>query len=173
MAGKKGMGKKQSAIDLKTLRTICETLADGMGYTLFDVAADREPTGLYLRVTLQKDGGITLDDCEKYHRALIPLAEKIDYDFLEVCSPGLDRPLVLEQDIRDNIGNTVEAKLYQAMDGRKTITGKLVSMDGEQVSVETESGIVVCPRKMVSQVRLKPDLKELEDENRIDDMIDE
>ena len=148
-------------------------MAVSMGYTLFDVAADREPTGLYLRVTLRKDGGITLDDCEAYHRALIPLTEKVDYDFLEVCSPGLDRPLVLEEDIRDNIGNTVEVKLYQAVNGRKTIQGKLVSMDREKVTVDTEEGVIEYPRKTVSQVRLKPDLKELEDENRIDDTIDE
>ena len=85
------MAQKSSLV--KTIRPLCERLAAERGVELYDVALEKEPTGLYLRIYIDKEGGIGLDDCEGYHRAIQPKVEQYDYDFLEVCSPGIDRPV--------------------------------------------------------------------------------
>ena len=58
----------------------CQRIADEMGFELVEVALDREPGGKFLRVYIDKPEGITLDDCEKYHRAVLPLVENYDYE---------------------------------------------------------------------------------------------
>ena len=67
----------------------CQRLADELGFELVDVALDKEDTGKYLRIYIDKEAGIDLNDCEKFHRAIQPQLESYDYDFLEVSSPGI------------------------------------------------------------------------------------
>ena len=76
----------------------CAELAEKMGFELVDLSLDREPTGAYLRLYIDRPEGISLDDCEKYHKAVRSLVEPIDFDFMEVSSPGIDRPLKKERD---------------------------------------------------------------------------
>ena len=71
----------------------CAKIAEGMGFELVDVAVEKEPTGRYLRFYIDKPEGISLDDCETYHKAVRSIADSVDYDFMEVSSPGIDRPL--------------------------------------------------------------------------------
>ena len=67
----------------------CQALADRMNLELVDVCLDKEGAGKYLRIYIDKPEGISLDDCEAYHRAIQPQLEQYDYDFLEVSSPGI------------------------------------------------------------------------------------
>ena len=92
------MAKKQTNLD--ALRPFCEATAAQMGLEFCDVLMEKEPQGRYLRFYVDKEGGLSLDDCERFHHAVQPKAEAIDYDFMEVCSPGLDRPVKTELDIR-------------------------------------------------------------------------
>ena len=135
-----------------------------MGYELCDAAMEKEPAGRYLRIYIDVEGGVTLDDCEKYHRAVQPKLEDVDYDFLEVCSPGIDRPLKTERDIEKNLGNQVEARLYKPVEGQKIWRGALLRMDKETVALQIGEEQKEFPRKAVSQVRLSPDLSELDEE---------
>ncbi len=166
------MARKQSQGD--RLWAVCERLAGQMGYELFDAGFEKEPGGLYLRAYIDKDGGITLDDCEKYHRALQPLVEDMDYDFMEVSSPGIDRPLKREKDILRNIGNRVEVRLYKALEGRKSFEGSLVGMDRTAVVICAQDGEKSFPAASVAQVRLLPDLSGLDEDSGIEitDIID-
>ena len=66
----------------------CQALAERMGLELVDVSLDKEGAGKYLRIYIDKPQGISLDDCEAYHRAIQPQLESYDYDLLEVSSPG-------------------------------------------------------------------------------------
>lgn len=84
-----------------------QRLADKLGFELVDVTLDKESTGNYLRVYIDKPEGISLDDCEVYHRALQPLVEDYDYDFMEVSSPGVDRPLKKDRDFERALGSEV------------------------------------------------------------------
>ena len=91
--------------NMQKIAAICEKTAAKLGYELCDAAIEKEPTGRYLRIYIdvEREGGVTLDDCEKYHRAVQPYLEDFDYDFLEVCSPGIDRPLKSKRDIEKSL----------------------------------------------------------------------
>ena len=121
--------------NMQKITALCEKMAEKMGYELCDAAIEKEPTGRYLRIYIDKDGGITLDDCEAYHRAVQPGLENFDYNFLEVCSPGIDRPLKSKRDIEKSIGLLVEARLYKPVDGKKSIQGLLCAMDENEVKL--------------------------------------
>ena len=150
--------------NMQKITVICEKMAEKMHYELCDAAMEKEPTGRYLRIYIDKDGGITLDDCEAYHRAVQPSLENFDYDFLEVCSPGIDRPLKSRRDIEKPLGLLVEAKLYKPQEGRKSAQGLLREMNDERVVLQCGEETLEFPRKAVAQVRLVPDLSALEEE---------
>lgn len=150
-------------VNLQKIWSICQRWADKLGYELCDAAIEKEPTGRYLRIYIDTDQGVTLDDCEKYHRAVQPDLDAFDYDFLEVCSPGIDRPIKTPRDIEKSLGLMVEVRLYKPVDGKKSAQGLLRAMDEKQVVLlgenETETAF---PRAAVAQVRLVPDLSALD-----------
>lgn len=153
--------------NMQKITAICEKHAVKLGYELCDAAIEKEPTGRYLRIYIDVDreGGVTLDDCEKYHRAVQPALEDFDYDFLEVCSPGIDRPLKTKRDIEKSLGMLVEARLYKPVNGQKAVQGFLKEMNEEHVLLSQGAEDVDLPRKAVAQVRLVPDLSALDEEN--------
>ncbi len=71
------------SLNMQKITALCEKTAEKLGYELCDAALEKEPTGRYLRIYIDKDGGVTLDDCEAFHRAVQPLLEDFDYDFQE------------------------------------------------------------------------------------------
>ncbi len=159
MAAKKGA-------DAQRITAICEQLCDGMGYELVEAGIEREPAGRYLRVYIDtsREGGVTLDDCEKVHRAAQPLLEEIDYDFLEVCSPGADRPVKTPRDIEKALGRPVEVRLYKPLNGEKSLRGELAGMDRDFVTLRINGECVRIARADAALVRLSPDLSALEGE---------
>ena len=90
-------------------------------YELVDVCLDKENTGKFLRIYVDRPEGMSLDDCERYHRAIMPLVESYDFDFLEVSSPGIDRPLKKDQDFERALGEEVEVHLFKAVDVRRSL----------------------------------------------------
>lgn len=153
--------------NLQKITAVCERHAKKLGYELCDAAIEKEPTGRYLRIYIDIDNetGVTLDDCERYHRDVQPDLEDFDYDFLEVCSPGIDRPLKTERDIRKSLGMLVEARLYKPVEGRKSAQGLLLEMDQTHVLLQSGEEKLDLPRAAVSQVRLVPDLSALDGED--------
>ena len=149
--------------NMQKIEAICQRTADKLEYELCDVAIEKEPTGRYLRIYIDTESGVTLDDCEKYHKLVQPALEAFDYDFLEVCSTGIDRPLKTKRDIEKSIGLLVEARLYKPVDGKKSIQGLLTEMDENHVLLQVGEEQTELPRKTVSQVRLVPDLSGLAD----------
>ena len=114
----------------------CQTLADRMNLELVDVCLDKEGAGKYLRIYIDKPEGISLDDCEAYHRAIQPQLEQYDYDFLEVSSPGVDRPLKKDKDFDRAIGSDVEVHLFKQMDGSKLIQGVLADYTRTEIVLD-------------------------------------
>ena len=112
----------------------------GCGAGLMSAELAREGASRYLRIYIDKPDGITLSDCETYHRAVAPLVERVDYDFLEVCSPGLDRPLKKQKDFDKHAGEMVEIHLFRPVERRKQFEGELVGLvDGEIVIRDGEN----------------------------------
>ena len=113
-------------------------------FELVDVEYVKEAGSWYLRVYIDKEGGITVDDCEVISRLLGEWLDKEDFIedsyILEVSSPGLGRPLKKEKDFARSIGKDVEIRLYKAIDKQKEFTGTLTSYDADSVTLTMEDG---------------------------------
>jgi ribosome maturation factor RimP len=144
-----------SIMDLQTL--IEPTLA-GMGYEL--VALERVGRGL-LRLYIDKPEGINLDDCVKVSNQLTRLfmVENVDYDRLEVSSPGLDRPLVKEADFVRFVGERANIRLHAPLEGRKRFTGVLGGLTDGVLQLDVDGVMVAIPLAEVDSARLAPVLE--------------
>lgn len=140
----------------------CKRLADQMGFELVDVCLDKEGAGKYLRIYIDKPEGISMDDCETYHRAIQPQLESYDYDFLEVSSPGIDRPLKKDRDFERALGSEIEIKLFKAMDGQKVVTGILAGLENGDIVLDTPAGEKRIPRKAAALVKPVVDMEGIE-----------
>ena len=113
-------------------------------FELVDVGWVKEGPNWYLRVYIDKEGGITVDDCELVSRAFGDILDEKDYIaenyIFEVSSPGLDRPLKKEKDFARSVGKEVEVRLYKAIDKKKEFVGLLDSYDDHSVTLELEDG---------------------------------
>ncbi len=141
----------------------CVKIAESMGFELVDAAVEKEPTGKYLRFYIDKPEGISLDDCEAYHKAVRNLADSVDYDFMEVSSPGIDRPLKKDRDFERNLGNEIEVKLFKPMDGAKLLTGILAGLEDGNILLETPDGTKRIPRKAAALVKPVVDMDGIEE----------
>ena len=141
----------------------CARLAEKMGYELVDAGVEKEPTGRYLRFYIDKPEGISLDDCEAYHKAVRSIADEVDYDFMEVSSPGIDRPLKKDRDFEKNLGSEIEVKLFKPMDGAKILTGILAGLEDGDILLETTAGIKRIPRKAAALVKPVVDMEGIEE----------
>ena len=141
----------------------CAKIAEEMGFELVDAGVEKEPTGKYLRFYIDKLEGISLDDCEAYHKAVRSLADKVDYDFMEVSSPGIDRPLKKDRDFERNLGSEIEVKLFKPMDGAKLWTGILAGLEDGNILLETPEGVKHIPRKAAALVKPVVDMEGIEE----------
>ena len=145
------------------LEAVCNPIAERMGYELVDISLDKEPTGKYLRFYINKEEGVTLDDCEAFHKAVRALADAVDYDFMEVSSPGIDRPLKKDRDFERNLGCEIEVRLFRPVDGTKTLTGVLAGLEEGNIVIDTAEGRTLIPRKAAALVRPVVDMEGIED----------
>ena len=130
----------------------CQALAQRMGLELVDVCLDKESAGKYLRVYLDKPQGLSQPQLEQY-----------DYDFLEVSSPGVDRPLKTPRDYERHLGDEVEVKLFKAVNGQKVYTGILAGLDEEkQILLDTPAGRLIFAQKAAATVRPVVDMSGIE-----------
>jgi ribosome maturation factor RimP len=137
---------------------IAEPLAEELGFFLWDVEYVKEGGRKVLRITIDSEEGITIDDCEKMHRALDPLLDEADpieeAYYLEVSSPGIERELKTDMHIDACEGWDVEVKLYAPIDGSKTFKGKLLTLgDDGEVRIESLGKVLEFPRASVAKLQ--------------------
>jgi ribosome maturation factor RimP len=149
--------------EVAAIEARCAKIAADMGYELVDAAVEKEPTGKYLRFYIDRPEGISLDDCEAYHKAVRQLADSVDYDFMEVSSPGIDRPLKKDRDFERALGTEVEIKLFKAVDGVKVITGTLAGLEDGDIVLDTPEGEKRVARKAAALVKPIVDMSGVED----------
>jgi len=147
---------RQELIDL------LEPVVGAMGFELSDLECrvGRGP-GL-VRLFIDQDCGVRLDDCERVSRqisAVLDVADPISGDYhLEVSSPGLDRKLVKTEHFDRFAGRMVRLKLRRLVQGRRRIKGTLLGRDGDTVILETETGRLTVPMVEIDVARLVPDM---------------
>ena len=128
-------------------------------FELVDVEYVKEAGTWYLRAYIDKEGGITVDDCEIINRKLSDWLDEEDFIeesyILEVSSPGLGRPLKKEKDFARSVGKEVEVKLYKALNKQKDYTGVLEAYDKDTVTLGMEDGSrMVFERTDIALIRL-------------------
>ena len=136
---------------------LCEKVASELGYFIWDVDYVKEGTEWFLRIEIDKEGGIDIEDCEKYSRTIDPLLDEEDYIEgtyrLEISSPGIERIIKTDFHLSKCIGEVVEIKLFAAIEGCKGARGTLYSYDSESVVLKDETEIVI-PRKNIAKMNI-------------------
>lgn len=141
------------------LEGILEPTLAGLGFELVDTQVSNR--GRCVRIFMDKPGGITVDDCAAVSRHLSRLfeVEGIDYDRLEVSSPGMDRPLRRPADFARFAGRRVDVRMRQAdATGRRRYVGLLRGIEGATATVEVDGAPVALQLEGMDRARLVPDL---------------
>ena len=125
----------------QTVRELALPVANGLGLMLWDVEFVKEGARRVLRITIDSDEGVTIEDCERMHRAIDPVLDEADpiedaYD-LEVSSPGIERELRTDEHIELFVGERVDLRFFAPVDGQKIHRAILMGLsDGGEVLVE-------------------------------------
>lgn len=129
---------------VSAVRAIAEPVAQKLGLEIWDIRFLKEGTGWFLRIFIDKDGGVGIDDCVEMSRALnAPLdeADLIEQAYcLEVSSPGVERELVRDEHFKKYLGAKVKLKTIRPVDGKREFSGVLESYDGGLATVRFEDG---------------------------------
>lgn len=160
------MAKNSTQGTASAVRELIEPTVTELGYNIWDVEYVKEGADMHLRITIDSEDGIDIDDCEKVHRAIDPLIDEADpieeSYLLEVSSPGIERRLRTPEHFLACIGETVNLKLFAPIERdertkSKQIIAPMTAFDPEtkNVTVEdgTESGLIV-PWSLISRANI-------------------
>ncbi|MBM7094213.1 ribosome maturation factor RimP [Bacillus sp. H-16] len=145
-----------------TIETMAQPIVEQMGLELVEAEFVKEGKNYFLRVYIDSDKGVDLDDCSAVSEKLSEALDKEDpieeAYYLEVSSPGAERPLKKAEDVKKAIGKNVNVTTYAPIDGEKVFEGKLLDFDGErltiQMVVKTRTRSVEVPYEKVAKARL-------------------
>ena len=142
---------KVAEIEEENIRPIVE----GLGYELVEVEYQKRNDGMNLTVTIAKEGGIVIEDCEKVHLAIDPLIDNLDPTNgeayrLNVSSMGLDRKFKTTRDYERSLGREIVVKLYAPIDGSKEFMGVLKEVTGVEITIETQGKTMVFERTKIA-----------------------
>ena len=143
----------------EVVEKLAKPVVESLGCSLWDVEYVREGDQRFLRLYLDKDGGVSINDCEAVSRAVDPLLDEADpiaesYHF-EVCSAGLERALKRPGDFERFMGSAITVKLYRPYDGLKEIPGILRGYEDGRVTVEMGKETRTFEKSQVALVRLR------------------
>ena len=139
--------------------SFAQPIVEQHGCQLWDVEYVREGSERYLRIYIDKDGGVDIDDCEKIHRAIDPILDEKDpitesYHF-EVSSAGLERALKRPGDFQRFMGSPITVKLYRPRNGLKEIPCVLKAYEDGKITVEAGKETITFEKSEVALVRLR------------------
>ena len=139
------------------LYDISMPILDKYNFEFVDVEYKKEGGQWYLRLFIDKDGGITIDDCQLVSEILSDKLDEIDpidhsYIF-EVSSPGIDRPLKTERDYKKNLNKELEVKFYDSFDGKKSIEATLLDYDDKKVILDYKGKEIEIDKKTIAIMR--------------------
>lgn len=146
---------------VEVVASLAAPVAAELGLEIWDVEYLREAGQWFLRVYIDKAGGVGIDDCEAFSRALDPLLDEADpvpesYVF-EVSSAGCGRELKRPEHFARFIENVIDVRLYQPLNGSKSLSGTLCDYVDGNITIETPSGKLSLDKSRVAQVRLHVD----------------
>ena len=145
-------------IEEKIEELVTKPITD-LGYRVYDVMYVKEGKDNFLRIFIDNDKGISLDDCEKVNDAITDMLDEADIIkdqyFLEIFSPGVERNIRKDKHFEESIGKEVNIKLFKPLDNKeKEITGILKGFDKETVKIETDKNEeITIPRNNISSIK--------------------
>lgn len=138
-----------------------EPVVSGMGYELIEIEHFPNPKHGVLRLYIDKEGGVDVEDCSAVSRqisALIDVEDPVSGQYnLEISSPGLDRPLRRIKDFQRFAGSLVKIKTVVPMDGQRNFKGRLLSADEDVLVIETDTEEITMPMSAVDKARVVPE----------------
>ena len=142
----------------KILEELAAPICEEAGVYVYDCEYKKEGADYYLRLFIDKDGGVNIEDCEKVSRAVSDALDREDpieeaYIF-EVSSPGIDRKLSRDWHFEKAIGSEIELKLFAPIDGKKTISGVLLGYDHSLITLDVEGKVMRIEKGKTSSVRM-------------------
>ncbi len=134
-------------------------IIEGMGYELVDVEYKKEFDGMSLIFTIDKEEGVTIDDCEKVNKAIDPIIDELnptdDEPYtLVVSSPGLDRQLKTDRDLKRTLNKDVTLTLFSKLNGKKNFEGTLVNFDDKTVTIKIDDEEKIFNRDKIAGLKL-------------------
>lgn len=137
---------------------LLEPIIQSIGYELYDVEYAKEGKNFFLRIFIDNEKGIDLNDCEKVNDAITDILDEKNYIkeqyFLEVSSPGIERVLKKDKHLNQNIGNQINIKLFKKDEnGNKEYEGTLKEFDDLKIIIEQEEKEIQIERKNISQIK--------------------
>ena len=140
----------------ETVREAIEPTVTELGYSIWDITYSKIGADYHLEITIDNEDGINIEDCEKVHRAIDPILDERDpiesFYYLEVSSPGVERELRTDEHIARCVGMKVEAKLFTARDGAKSIVGILCESSQGNVTIEKDGEVCSIPKSEISKL---------------------
>jgi len=143
-------------LDDKRIATLLEHTLRGLGYEMVDLETSR--TGALIRVFIDRPGGVDVDGCANVsnHLSRLFAVEGVEYDRLEVSSPGLDRPLKRVEDFRRFAGERAQVKMRVPLEGRKNFVGVLRGANDSEIQLEVDGTLLSLSLSLVDKARLVP-----------------
>ena len=136
------------------VESFAKPIVESFGCKLWDVEYVREGSERFLRLYIDKDGGVDIEDCEKMARAIDPIideADPIEVSYqLEVSSPGIERVIRTDAHIAFCMGEEIEARTFAPQGGKKSFVGILSAYENGAVTLVTGEGEVTLPREAIS-----------------------
>lgn len=154
----KGYGIMASVVE--TVKELTRPITDEFGLDLWDVEFKKEGSSYFLRIFIDKDEGVSINDCENVSRAIDPILDEVDpieqSYCLEVCSAGLVRELKTTAHINKFLGRTAEVGFYKVPEGLKTkkTDAVLISADDENITVKIGEEDRTFERKAISKIKI-------------------
>ncbi len=153
--------KSQMRREQTHLWELFEPVVNGMGFDLIEIEHFPNPKHGVLRLYIDKEGGVTVDDCSAVSHqisALIDVEEPIRGQFnLEISSPGLDRPLRRLQDFQRFTGSMVKLKTMMPLDGQRNFKGRMLEVTEEVLVLETDTEEISLPMNAIEKARIVPE----------------
>lgn len=137
---------------------LIQPIIEEIGYDLYDVEYAKEGKNYFLRIFIDNEKGIDLNDCEKVNDAITDILDEENYIkeqyFLEVSSPGIERVLRKDKHLEQNIGEQINIKLFKKDEnGKKEYIGKLTKYDDSNIFIKQDENEVKIERKNISQIK--------------------
>lgn len=148
----------------EAVKTLLEPIITELGYEIWDVEYIKEGAGYYLRITIDNEEGVNINDCERVHRAVDPILDEADpiedSYYLQISSPGIERTINTDRHLNYALGKKLDIKLYKAADGSKTFVGVLKAFDNDTITVTVNEKEFTFERKNISKLSIHFDFEE-------------